>query len=486
MQMTKLALKESGMETQKSSKSSAKLITYLALVLFCLVILLLPNILRNSEYPPGEEAYYHYRFAKMLGAEKISDNLSYSGRDNFMPLSTPYLLYILNKTFNIGLFNAGRIFLLILGLISFTFFYLILEKFEYNIKSLSSLILIISPPFIYLYTVLTRFALPITLLLIIIYLFIKNKKNLFIILNILLALVDIYFALICITGFLLVSLFYKKADTKKTLILLVLELALVPILWNFFAPTNSVIQLRTLIFDFGATYGLSLFAILTVFSSIFFFWKKKKEFYIPYFLLIPGLILLIFEHWAIFLLSFIIAFISAYAIILMINDKWESYLIKNLTIWILICGIIFSGASFITHSFNLEPTQATVNSFSYLNELNNDSIILSSKDNGYLINYFGKKNFYDDFSFGVEKKDNLVNDIFLSSKNLEDILTYLNNTNLDYILITTEMKRQIWNNEEKGLIFVLNILQKNPNDNFKRIYKDENIEIWRYNKGEIQ
>jgi len=101
------------METQKSSKSSAKLITYLALVLFCLVILLLPNILRNSEYPPGEEAYYHYRFAKMLGAEKISDNLSYSGRDNFMPLSTPYLLYILNKTFNIGLFNAGRIFLLI-------------------------------------------------------------------------------------------------------------------------------------------------------------------------------------------------------------------------------------------------------------------------------------------------------------------------------------------------------------------------------------
>ena len=47
---------------------------------------------------------------------------------------------------------------------------------------------------------------------------------------------------------------------------------------------------------------------------------------------------------------------------------------------------------------------------------------------------------------------------------------------IKYILITREMKQGlIWRQEDEGLLFLLSSL-----DNYRKIYENDEVEIWRY------
>jgi len=72
---------------------------------------------------------------------------------------------------------AMNILLFLLGIVSIILFYNVLKLFDLDVKFISSLVLVFSPIFIYLFTVGGKYTVPIFLSLLVIY-FVFDKKYL--------------------------------------------------------------------------------------------------------------------------------------------------------------------------------------------------------------------------------------------------------------------------------------------------------------------
>ena len=141
---------------------------------------------------------------------------------------------------------------------------------------------------------------------------------------------------------------------------------------------------------------------------------------------------------------------------------WESGLIKELTVLLLICGLLFSGISSIKALSEEEPTRELFNALSILPR---DSIVLSHNSNNYWIGYAGMGSVSEDVEveklFGT-RDFNLATDI-------------LNRNNIQYILITSKMRHGlVWSDEEEGLLFLLKYSEE-----FEKVY-EEDVGVWEY------
>lgn len=142
------------MGIQKFSKLFVKEANLTILILLAIAILSLPYFLKENDLPIGKESYYHLRIAdKILNEKSLPkyDDLSYSGRENFMSLGFSILIALISFIFGISVEMAMNILLLLLGIISIILFYNILKNFDLDVRFFSCLVLIISPIFIYLF-----------------------------------------------------------------------------------------------------------------------------------------------------------------------------------------------------------------------------------------------------------------------------------------------------------------------------------------------
>ena len=153
---------------------NAKKYFYLLLIL-CIVLLSLSQYLRfrnNDGFFYGEESYYNLKIAEFIKENKAfpaEDSMSYGGRPYVGEYGYPLLLSL-----NIKI--IPRILPILLGVFSFILFYFIITKIKFEIRGLASLILIISPTFIYLFSTLTKYSVVVFLSLFAILLHL-NKKH---------------------------------------------------------------------------------------------------------------------------------------------------------------------------------------------------------------------------------------------------------------------------------------------------------------------
>ena len=117
--MTKVVSKDSFLELQKFTKLYANRYFLLIILFFGLVILLLPNILRDSPFIIGEESFYHLRIAKDILKQGIVnyDELSFSGRNNFMEFGLSCSIALFSFITKLSVENSAMWLFLILGLI---------------------------------------------------------------------------------------------------------------------------------------------------------------------------------------------------------------------------------------------------------------------------------------------------------------------------------------------------------------------------------
>jgi uncharacterized membrane protein len=235
-------------------------------------------------------------------------------------------------------------------------------------------------------------------------------------------------------------------------------------------PANIPQQEMKYFTDFGATNGHNIFAFLLATIGAILMWKTKK--YQTYTL---STILIIASFYNTQFLTYANAIISITAgttLATLSQKKWELHYLRNASLLVLFCGLLFGG---IAHAVQLSELAPTNEFFKALDI--KPATILSHQKYGFWIEHAGHKAIIDDLIQKTKDSEDIEWDtasIFTSTE-LEKTTKLLNKYNITHILITKEMKQGLlWETEEQGLDFVL----KNS-ETFKTAKKAKNIEIWR-------
>ncbi len=464
---TKIALERKG-------KHYTKL--FVSLSLISILLLITPSII-NGFTLSGSEQHYNYRISQIISQGEKYDELSFSGRQITPPLGTYSIIALLS-------FNSDKVMLIlpiILGLISLIFFNKILTNLKISrpIKLVSTILLIITPSYIHNFSHLTSATIPLTLMLITFYFITKESK-----ISIpLLALIPFFGLIPFITSLILLSAYLIHKKKKEDFI----KLTWLSIIIAFFNYTLLIINqglpqeelsLFQLLTDIGSPLGINIFLISLSLIGILTLWKEKYK-YLPiyitmlYFLVAASVTSNITPYLTLYL-----SVIASIGILRLMKGNWESPLIQRTTFVILIIGLIISTGSYYEEISEKKISTELIKALEFLKEdSSKNSIVFSHKDNGnWISSIASRKNFMDTNTayapFLEEKTDD--SSVLFTTRNEETALELIKKHNINYILITPEMKQGItWHREEEGLLFLLKY-----SNAFKLKYNKDNIEVW--------
>ncbi len=468
------------------TKSYARVIFLIALTI---VILLLPNLIRISGTYIGEDPYFYIRVADTIKDDNIEyDELSYSGRpfaySPAQPLIFSYLKKVLPEQMIINIIP------IILGLISLYLFYLILKelKVEPNVNYLSLIILILSPPFIYIFSSYNTFTVITLIILLTFYLLIK-KNMVSYLLFFIIPFFGYQYSLLTLILALVYSI--KEKNTKGFYIILLISLlslliVYLPSLSKYGLSESSkfdkALKYKSLFSDLGGEAGISIFMIFLSLFGLSYLWKSKYKHFFIYVTLILFIILIFYYPSFIIYLSFLLSFLAAVGMIYIIRSKWESETIRKLTMWILILGLIFSSYNFVREISLQEPSHELYLALNFLRGYDSSqNVVFSHYSYGIFINTIAnKKNFMDTKFLYAPNLNKRYQDYMtlLYTRNADLAESIINKYEIKYIIITKKMKQGlVWNQEDEGLLFILN-----TGKSYNKIYYNDEVEVWRIRK----
>jgi len=428
-------------ELQKFLRLFVKKSGITVIILLAVAMLFLPYLLKDGGLPLGKESYYYLKLSEGILSGELPDYFSFGW---------PALIALVSFVFNLEVEIAMNILLFLLGILSIILFYDLFKRFDFNTRFISSLVLIISPIFIYLFTIGGNYTVPVVLALLSVY-FILDKKYLIAGISfIFIPFFDLESAFLIGIIFLFYFIYFKKKKLAFLLIFLLLILSFV-----YFENYNF-----NFISDFGSEIGLSIFSIFLFFIGFGLFWRKKQYFFLYLICLILFLFYLKFD-WILIYFNLFLSVLIALSFIELCERQWESDLIKNLTLLLLVCGLLFSGLSYAKEASENLPNEEF---FEALNEIPDYSEIFSSIDNKHWINY-DNKNFVD-----INKND--YGEI-LNLRDAEISRFLLDKYNIKYVLIDNKMEKEIWKGKKEGLLWVVNY-----DEHFINVYDGEYIDIW--------
>lgn len=459
-------------------------------MLIAAIILVLPFLTRGSLDMVGKEPFLLDRLSSefLQQGPQETDPLSYSGRPFTYPPGTIRVAAALKN-----LTNTSMAFILLpflLGILTAGFFYGIVKRLQQDQKraSLATLILVLSPTFLYTFVILKEFTIPVFMATISLYLLVRKQHLPAYLLLLAMAFFGVEHLIIALAIlFLTPPPEQKLKATLATLAIILLGIILYfPLVLQQGLPETASFEQRNPLFtifsDFGSRFGISIFMLFLAFFGVKDLWKEKYLHARVYAALAIIISLTIIKAGFIVYASLLLAFLAALGISYLFNARWESSTIKDLTIFILILGLLFSAASFLNNYENAQPHADIRQSLAFLSQVSSPGdVILSHPGCGIWLNSLAaRKNVMDEKTFYAPQPNARYKDIeeIFQSRNLERTQTLLKKYQVAYIYITPEMKQGlVWQSEEQGLLFVLKFSQ----DAFTRVYHQDNIEIWSVN-----
>lgn len=461
------------------------------------LVILTPHIIRLVSYDgllPGGDAYYHLRMA-----ESIRDNFRIPEYDPLVDRIynyNPYHFILALSSFVFGFGLASKIIPFILGILSVTFFYLVLKNLGLDeVRTFFvCLILILSPIFIYTFSSSSHFAIIIFLNILGFYFFIKKQRIFTFLAIFTFATIPFFnFFNALVTWILLFTYTVSARINKKKFYFVSFGITTRTIIYHLyifykfglpqkpsFIPTMVI---HNSVSDLGAVIGFSFFTILLALVGLVVTWKKRRELYYIYIL---ALLLLIssfyFGGYSNIYLNFILVILAGYGFFFLMDRKWQIKIIKNTSLLIIICGIVFSMVSYITRFSNMQPDPVEIKSLEWLKHNSKESdVVLSHYSNGFWIEYFANRpvilDEYFDYINNLEQRYADSGKIFYS-RSLKTTTKLLDENDIRYIWINRPMKEGlVWSESNQGLLFLFS-----NEETFKRVYSDSGIEIWEYIK----
>ncbi|MEM4638060.1 MAG: hypothetical protein QXK76_03520 [Candidatus Woesearchaeota archaeon] len=426
------------------------------------IIILSPYALRifkNNPYDINSESYYNIRISEYDSLQERTITFS--------------LLNILQKD-NLIITKILPLFLAILcvGLII-----LIMKKHNIVDKNImpTILILIASPAFIYTFVDLKYFSYTLALSLLFVY-FLVNKKNfLSAIPLIAMPFFDYYSSIIAII-FINLYLIITKNKNRKTFLIIGLMSLTVASITNFYIlkiqpilPINNLLIITDITGEVGFSFSMIILSII----GIILLWEKGLKNFIINILII---LLLILSTFSIELKAYMVLILSLYAgfaFSYLKKRKWSIQIIKKVTMLLIVCSIVFTTVLYISKLSNSNPTNNDIDALKFLKDYSfNNEKILSSHENGFLIQYYANRpTLTDQKTKNYEPEKMKIYEEIIKSRNLEKTETLLKNNNIKYFYIDKKFKKTL--EEKEGLLFLLEQSKK-----FQQIYKNQEIEIW--------
>ncbi|MBW2986476.1 hypothetical protein KY333_03840 [Candidatus Woesearchaeota archaeon] len=461
-------------------------------LLLALLFLLLPSSLRaltGNVYLMGEESYYHARIAKQITEQGIPefDDFVFESRPY---VANPYHLLLAGVAFPLGSMTAAKTVPLLLGLLFIYLFYLLLNKFKIEswTKWTILCVMILSPLFIHTF----NFSTPASLILVL------NLAGLLFLTRtgkISTGVALACFSMVSMFGLLhaavsaFIVFFYsfnlKKRLRKGYLILAAIAFVVLSYTLPIFLASESVDfvsrnLISLFISDLGSGAGFSIFALLLAIVGYLVVWKHKKKHYSLYAFSILLIVFSFFDSSLLIYANIVVVFLAGIALVYFARMKWTLKILREFTMLVLICGLLFSALSTTIDLRDSQPDNSLVNALIWL-ELNSDeqAVVFSHYSNGFWIEYLAGQPVVLDSSFqlifDVNSRYFDSNQIF-TTDDLDVARKILSKYDVKYVVITDNLYDGIvWDKKGKGLDFLLENAET-----FKKVQENSYVKIYEY------
>jgi hypothetical protein len=481
------------MKNQNKIKKSQ---IFISLFLLSLLILLAPHVIRDFRHDSimmGDESYYHARISRQIMEEKAvpeQDVFVHGERD--YPVN-PYHFVLAALSFLTGVILASKIIPFACGLVSALVFYFILKRLGFD--ELNRIVILIvflfSPVFIYVFSLSTPFCMIIMLDLIGFYLFMQKEKRLFII-SLFILIAASFFSLSNLAIIFLLTLSYTLAFEKKknkftTLAFLlgaVFFFYYITVYFKFgFLSSLSIAKegmLQRFVTDLGGILGFSIFALLLSILGFVIAWGKKKKFYKIYLLMIALILYSFFYNYAVVYSNFIISILAGIAFSALIRREWKLSLIRNLSILLLFCSLLFSAVSYTVRTADQQPSAEFIETLDWIRENSGEGdVVFSHYTKGFWIQFQAERPVVADFLTYSSQDNKRSIDYSIQAFNswdIEETRNLLAQYNVSYVLLTSDMSDGlVWGKPEQGLAYLVR-----NGETFKKEYSNGYAGVWRY------
>lgn len=395
---------------------------------------------------PSSEPYHHLLIAKSAG------------------LSMPYH-YLLSLHPLVPFFIGP-----LLGLFSVVLCFFVLDKLGFRpLHSFTALLILVSSPaFIYLFSVPNPYSLSVFFVLLGYLLFLYHPFASFFPFAF-----AVFFHPLNLVFILFIILAHSVNFSISFPRYLFLFLSLVFLFFHvsLFANFHDIVvspnPLVSSVSDLGGLYGFGIFAVLLSFLGLYNVWLSKKQL-VPYSLLFIVVLLSFYFPFVNLFLNFLLSFFAAYGFMALVDMKWRIAVVRSLTVFLLVCGIVFSSLAYLNFLSGLPPSPSFVSS---LEELQSQpyGVVFSHPKNSFFINYFADKPVLPDSFFFTDDADSLF-----FSRNLDTTRSLLEKYNISYVVVDSGMTHGlVWSDDGQGLLFLFR-----NSKTFKNLYSSDDLDIW--------
>lgn len=464
--------------------SKKKIFFIIALGIILTAIVPLVRTIFYDSYLPSDIPYYDSAIANYIHEQGMPKYEPFMERNYVLQ---PYHLLLALFVPLLGNF-ALMLFPVIFGAIALVTFYFILKKLNFRHEKILFImvVLILTPNFIYTFSIEGSQALALTLSLLTLYSFMHDKKSCRITAIVLCAIAPLFSMLnAAITIAVLLIYTLSEKEKRRHFIICAIAAAAVIILHaNLYGIPKLTLFLqqsilRSFITDIGSLAGFSVFSLLLAIVGAYIIWRTKKHIlayeFIFLFIIASFYAGSVYAH-----LNFLFALFAGTALLALINMPWRIRAVKYLTIIILISGLALSTFSTISALATSQPHKEITESLLWLkSHTAQDDKIFSHYTKGFWIESVAQRRVLLDNNLAyTPNAAQLYNEsnVLFSSRNLETTKALLDQHKIDYIMIDSQMKSgQVWAEPEEGLQFILA-----NSEIFKKIYGKQGIEIWEY------
>ncbi len=460
------------------TKSYASVWVFMA----CIAVLLLIPMLRSHTVSfIGEDSYFNIRMAESLSSY---DQLSYGGRVSAYSLGLPMVL-------SLSPLLLARFLPFMLGLLSFILFGLILDSYDVRERNLGLLLLAISPPFIYIFSTINSYFVAVFLSLLGVFLFSRKSRMLAMLSFLAFILVPVFnltIALICSVLVLFLGLFKLKERKPYSLAVLIAMLLASFAYYGYMfyiadAPMNLFFEasgsgfnsaLMMMFSELGGKFGLAIFSVILFMFGLVYSWDRKYRELFVFFSILFLSVLAFFRAEPIIILNFFICIFAAKGLSYLYTKEWENASLRQFTIIVLVCGLLFSSISFVKETARQEPTEGMMQGLEFLSRLDHGTVF-SVPERGKLINYAGMPNVMDtSYLFAPQLRQRWADtQLLLNTRDLKVASDIFDKYKIRYIWIDSGFRNKVWTYDEDGLLF---IMKYNPG--IERVYNQGGVEIW--------
>ncbi|MFW6230616.1 MAG: hypothetical protein ACOC32_01180 [Nanoarchaeota archaeon] len=312
-------------------------------------------------------------------------------------------------------------------------------------------------------------------------LFLKRRKIFFYLISLIIPLFGIELLVVHLIIILAVALyknrirsFYEALAAGGGLMLLLVVLGFAPSMHEIPFATSEMF-IREFISEFGGSRSLGIMLVtIAAYGFIRQLLSQKRQ-ALQFIFAVSLMVLPLIEFRSFYFLGIAAAVYAADGASALLARKWYSNDLKMLTIVIIMCGFLFTLLSYSSTFLSL-PLQAEEKEALDWFAKQPDGNVLTGPFFAYHVRAYSGKPVVATASSATFIESQDVETIF-QSFDLDATLALLRERDVDYIVLTDEIKERVWSRPDQGLLFLFS------NDmHFRKLYADkEIIEIWAVN-----